>query len=126
MSYDSMPTSVLVVDADPCLRGVLESWLNECDCILTYAGAGDETWPVEPFELLVVDIAFPRRGGVELLRRLAGAHPGVPIVALSPTFVGPVACAGMVARELGVACVVAKPLTRAALHGAVRRLVPPK
>lgn len=115
---------VLVVDADPALRGLLEPWMSECACALTYASSGGDASPPGRFELLVVDIPFPRQGGIELLRRLAGAHPGVPIVALSPTFLGSVARAGTVARALGVARALAKPLSREALISAVRQLLP--
>jgi CheY-like chemotaxis protein len=117
------PHPVLVVDADPALRGLLEEWMGECGCELTYAGTDGER-PSGRFDLLVVDIAFPRQGGPELLRRLSEEHPGTPIVALSPTFFGSVACAGALARTLGAARVLSKPVSREALISAACQLLP--
>ena len=116
---------VLIVDTDPALRGLLEEWLGECDCALSYA-CRDEAAQAPPagrFELLVVDIPYPRQGGLELLQRLASEHPGTPIVVLSPTFFGSVGCAGALARTLGVARVLPKPLSREALLAAARELL---
>jgi len=117
------PHPVLVVDADPALRGLLEEWMGECGCELSYADTGGER-PPGRFDLVVVDIAFPRQGGSERLRRLSEAHPGTPIVALSPTFLGSVACAGALARTLGAARVLSKPLSRDALLDAACQLLP--
>jgi CheY-like chemotaxis protein len=116
------PHPVLVVDADAALRGLLEAWMGECGCELTYACTGGD--PVAGrFDLLIVDVAFPRQGGPELLRRLSEEHPGAPIVALSPTFFGSVACAGALARTLGAARVLPKPVSREALLAAARELL---
>jgi CheY-like chemotaxis protein len=116
--------SVLVVDADPALRGLLDEWMGECGCALTYASPGDDAPPGRRYALVVADVPFPRQGGLERLRRLGQAHPGTPILALSPTFFGSVCCAGDVARSLGVARVLAKPVSRAALIAAARQLLP--
>lgn len=119
----SAPHPVLVVDADPALRGLLEEWMGECACELTYADTGGDR-PPGRFDLVVVDIAFPRQVGPELLRRLSEDHPGTPIVALSPTFLGSVACAGALARTLGAARVLSKPVSRGALLAAACHLLP--
>jgi CheY-like chemotaxis protein len=117
------PHPVLVVDADPALRDLLEEWMGECACELTYADTGGER-PPGRFDRVVVDIGFPRQGGPERLRRLSEEHPGTPIVALSPTFFGSVACAGALARTLGAARVLSKPLSRDALLDAACQLLP--
>jgi DNA-binding NtrC family response regulator len=115
---------VLVIDADPLLNRLLGQWLAECGCTPCHAGA-----PGEPtagrYELLIVDVPFPRQGGGDLLRRIANEHPGTPILALSSTFFGSVACAGSLCSSLGVASVLPKPLAREALITAVQKVLKP-
>ena len=116
------PHPVLVVDADAALRGLLEEWMGACGCELTYACTGGDRVP-GGFDLMIVDVAFPRQDGPALLRRLSEEHPGTPIVALSPTFFGSVARAGALARTLGAARVLPKPVSREALLAAARQLL---
>jgi CheY-like chemotaxis protein len=112
---------VLLVDLDPPIAALIEEWL---------CGAGFEVHlAIEPVaghalsaDLVLVDVPFPRQGG-ERLRALAQALPGAPILALSPTFFAGVAARGAVARELGVAGVLAKPVQCAALLSAVAELL---
>jgi CheY-like chemotaxis protein len=112
---------VLVVDADRATRDLLDEWL---------AGSGYRVAAAEAeagaasggAALIVVDLPFPRQGGQAVLQRLAAQHPGVPILALSSTFFASVACTGAVARELGVAGVLPKPIRRDALVAAVTAL----
>jgi DNA-binding NtrC family response regulator len=80
-------TRVLLVEADPALAELLEEWL---------AGAGCAPVEDRP-ERVLVDLPFLRERREELLRQLADAHPGIPIVAMP------------------------KPLTRDALVAALRR-----
>lgn len=122
---------VLVADADRATRDLLDEWL---------AGSGYRVAPADPqadppagsgaapggAALIVVDLPFPRQGGQAVLQRLAAQHPGVPILALSSTFFASVACTGPVARELGVAGVLPKPIRREALLAAVTALAGPR
>lgn len=114
------PGHVLLVDADPLLACLLEEWL---------AAEGLATHTVPPAggasacRLVIVDLPYPRRGGVDSIREVASRHPGVPIIALSPTLFSSVESCGTVSRALGVDCVLAKPTTRERLLSAVRRFV---
>jgi DNA-binding NarL/FixJ family response regulator len=63
-----------------------------------------------------------RHDGAERLRRIAQAHQGAPLIALSPTFFGSVLCSGDCADALGVAGVLPKPVSREALTAGVRKL----
>lgn len=110
---------VLVVDADPALFPLLQEWLAECDCIAVQGGEHNE----DRFDLVIVDIPFPRQGGAESVARLAREHPDARILALSSCFFSGVACRGAVARTLGVASVLPKPVARDALISAVRALI---
>ena len=81
--------------------------------------AGD----ADRFDLVIVDIPFPRHGGAQLIARVTGDHPGVPILALSSCFFGDIECQGEVARSVGVQSVLPKPVTRDRLVRAVQGLV---
>jgi len=116
--------SVLVVDADPALLGLLEEWLGAqgLSVVEERTASGE---PLENgFDLVVVDVPFPRHCGLEALKRVAHRHPGVPILALSSSFFAGIASTGVVAQALGVAGVLPKPVGREALCAAVRKLLP--
>lgn len=114
------PRRVLVVGADAALFALLQEWLGECACTAVEASAARKQ---DRFELVIVEIPFPRQGGVELVKQIANEHPGAPILALSSCFFAGIACRGEVARGLGVASVLPKPVSRDALLSAVRSLL---
>ena len=109
---------ILLVDTEPALAAIVAEWLEP------------EGWRVESGDvargaaLVIVDVAFPRQAA-EHLQRLGAVHAGTPILVLSSTFLGRIDCCGAVARQLGVAGVLPKPLQRDALLGAVQQLAGP-
>lgn len=115
---------MLLVDVDCATAGLLGEWLagDGCCAVDACACSGIDR---SRFALAVVDVPFPRDGGQERVQRLQREHPGVPVLALSPTFFSSIACTGAVARGLGVAGVLPKPVSRDALIAAVRRLLRP-
>jgi DNA-binding response OmpR family regulator len=113
---------ILVVDDDPALVGLIEEWLAAYGCSVAQERSREHRVG-DRFDLVIVDVAFPRQGGPSLLQRIANEHPGAPMLALSSTFFASVECSGDVARSLGVASVLPKPLTREALVSAVRNLL---
>jgi DNA-binding response OmpR family regulator len=108
---------VLVLDADRATFGLVSEWL---------AGDGwrvsEAAVPGETPALVLVDVPYPRHDGAQHLKRIADAHPGAPVIALSPTFFGSVLCTGDCADALGVAGVLPKPVSREALVAGVRKL----
>lgn len=114
---------VLIVGADRALFELIGEWLAADGCNAVLESASDGSSP-RRVDLVVVDIPFPRQGGLDLLRRIAGERPGTPILALSSTFFAGIESNGAVARALGVAGVLPKPLRRDALIAAVRNLLP--
>lgn len=116
-SAAAAPRRVLVIDSDPALFGLLQQWLGECGCIAVDASAARKE---DRFDLVIVDIPFPRQGGVELAKRIANEYPSAPILALSSCFFAGIACTGAVARTLGVARVLPKPVSRDTLISTVR------
>ena len=115
----SATTRVLVVDADPALLGLLEEWLAARGCTVEAAPPTG----CDGFDLILVDVPSPRQC-TEALKAIVEAHPRTPILALSSSFFPGVDTTGAVARALGVAGVVAKPVTQRVLLDAVRRLLP--
>jgi CheY-like chemotaxis protein len=115
---------LLLVDADAALAGLIEEWLADEGCVVLRQSGADTVATAEgPFDAIIVDVPFPRQGGVDLIRRVAQNHPMAPILALSSTFFAGIECCGPVARALGATCVLPNPASRAALIGAVRRLL---
>ena len=113
---------VLVVDADRALLALLKEWLAEYGFSVVEPGAADKGTR-QRFDLVVVDVPFPRQGGPDLLRRVANDHPGTPILALSSSFFPGIESTGAVAQALGVASVLPKPIMRDALMMAVCNLL---
>jgi CheY-like chemotaxis protein len=112
-----------VVNTDPAVSALIEEWLGACGFTVV---ASNERPPgpdaCNAFSLVIVDIPAPRHGAGEHVHRIACDHPGTPVLALSSHFFPGVERTGGVARALGVACVLAKPLSRDSLVNAVQSL----
>ena len=104
-------TKVLLVEADPALRGLVEEWL-----------AGEE-WDLvqEQPDVVLLDLPGPRENSSAVVRRVSNQYPQAPVVALSASFFDGIESNGAIARSLGVTSVLPKPLTRDALLAALRR-----
>ena len=111
----------LLVDFEPALATLIVEWLGAIGVDAFVQGRAGLDGDVA--DLVVVDIPYPRQEGAWRLRALGAALPATPILALSPAFFAGVAASGSVARELGVAGVLATPVCRDALVAAVRRLL---
>ena len=118
-----MQARILVVDTDRAVLGLLEEWLDVCGCRVESDQNHAATANSGRFDVLIVDVPHPKRGGMELLQQLAARHPGTPIIVLSSTFFPGVESTGGVARTLGVARVLPKPVGRESLITAVRSLL---
>jgi CheY-like chemotaxis protein len=123
---------VLLIDAERSLGGLLEEWLGAAGCRVTQAaadadadaGAGAGGAAEARYDLVVVDVPFPRCGGVDLIARITKRHPVTPILALSSSFFAGIDCCGAVARTLGVSGVCPWPASRETLIDAARRFLP--
>jgi CheY-like chemotaxis protein len=115
---------VRLVDADSAWRELLEHWLQAMGCTVLPDDENNLSLVHGAVDLVIVDVPFPRQGGVDLVRRIAAQHPATPILALSTNFFSGIECNGPVARALGVECVLPKPATREALAAAVRLVLP--
>lgn len=115
------PFRVCVIDDDDAWRALLEQWLQGMGCEVVPEPTGASAPMVN---LVIVDLPFPRQGGVDLVKRITSRHPATPILALSSNFFSRIECCGPLARDLGVDCVLPKPATREAIAAAVRRVLP--
>jgi len=117
----NLPRKILLVEGDAALQGLLEEWLASEGHDVSVDSPSErrsDNWP----HLVIVDLPYSREHGVELLRRVAQAHPTAPILALSSNLLTSVASTGAVAHALGASGVLAKPISRDALIAAVRDL----
>lgn len=112
--------TVLLVDVDPALTELLAEWLaprgigvqQECDAV-----------PGARYDLLIVDIPFPRQDGAQRLGRVVQEHPDIPIIAISAAFFPGVVCRGAMCCTLGIAGALPKPVPRAEFLSIVQRLL---
>jgi DNA-binding response OmpR family regulator len=114
--------SIVIYEADDLMRGLLQEWLK---------GAGYRVSTVAPWappphvaaDLVIVSIGMPKHTGSRVADKIRAAHPGTPIIAISAQFRADLSTAGTTARALGVAQVIAKPLSRDALLTAVSAII---
>ena len=109
--------TALVLDADPDTLGLLREWLGEAGWSVLDAAQAEER--LSSVQLILIDLAYPRRSAAAPLQAVADDHPATPVLALSATFHASVEPHGEVARQLRVAGVLPKPIRREALLAAV-------
>ena len=118
--------SIHVVDADLATFELIREWL-EPEGWRVIERIPERTPELAPglhataddCSLVIVDLAYPRDAHLPALVRLREALPGVPLLVMSPTIFEGVGCCGPCARQLGVAGVLPKPVSRAALVAAI-------
>ena len=115
-------SSIVIYEADDLMRGLLREWLT---------GAGYRVSAVSPCgppllveaDLVIANIGMPKHAGSRAADKIRAAYPGAPIIAISAQFRADLSTAGTTAQTLGVAQVMAKPLTRDALLAAVSAII---
>ena len=119
-----MRARVLLADDDPILREFAGEYLRESGFSVTLAEDGRQALGMaraDRFDLIVTDICMPNMDGIELLQALRGAHPRMPVLAISAGVGG--AHADLLletAKALGAVAVLQKPLARASFLAAVK------
>ncbi len=79
-------SALLVADDDPVARDLLAEVLGREGYRVRTAGGGEECVQLaqrEPFDLALVDLRMPDLDGLEVLRRLSGLDPPVPVLMLT-------------------------------------------
>lgn len=78
--------TILVVDDDAAVRGVLRDALRMGDFDVLLAEGGEQALALaeqHPLDLVVLDLGMPGMSGYELLDGLRERRPGLPVVILS-------------------------------------------
>jgi DNA-binding response OmpR family regulator len=117
------PMSTIVIhEADDLMRGLLKEWLTGAGYRV---GAATLCGPPCLADLVIVNIGMPKHLGSRVTDEIRAAHPRTPIIAISAQFRADLSTAGTTAQSLGVAQVIAKPLSRDTLLAAVRAIIDP-
>lgn len=111
-------TIIAVYESDDLMYGLLSEWLTGAGHVV-HDSMRIHDRRMAHADLVIVSIAGPKPEIDLLIRGARNVHPKAPIVALSSQARLGLSCKGGLARELGVARVMAKPLTREALVAAV-------
>jgi len=104
------------------MRALLEEWLSEAG-YRVHAAASHDLQSGRLADLVIVSVYMPKQAGAQLVREIQAMHPGTPLIAISGQFLPGFSASGAIARALGVQRVIAKPLARIDLLGAVRSLI---
>jgi DNA-binding response OmpR family regulator len=115
---------IVIYEEDPLMRALLQEWLCSAGYHATDTSFAKEL--ASRADLVIVSISSPKHAGAYLLQEIQAVHPGTPLIALSGQFRGGLSSAGTTAQRLGVAQIIAKPLTRDTLLGAVHAMIDPR
>jgi CheY-like chemotaxis protein len=119
-------TRILVVDDDARVRTTARALLEAAGFEVVEAESGEAALTLlgtEVVEAVLTDIFMPHTDGIELIHALHRDSPGLPVVAMSGGGYNDGKDVLAVARLLGAAAIVQKPLTRRQLVGAIRRAI---
>ena len=122
-------TRILVVDDDAKVRMTARALLEAAGYEVVEAESGEAALTMlrsEGVEVVVTDIFMPHTDGIELIHALHRDSPGLPVVAMSGGGFDDGKDVLSVARLLGAAQIVQKPLTQRKLVGAIRRAIGPR
>jgi CheY-like chemotaxis protein len=127
-------SNIVIYEENDLMRALLEEWLIEAG-YRVHAAASHELQsgtlaeqsgtPADgrPADLVIVSVYMPKHAGAQLVRKIQAMHPDTPLIAISGQFLPGLSANGAIAQTLGVQQVIAKPLTRIDLLGAVRAIV---
>jgi DNA-binding response OmpR family regulator len=116
-------STIVIYEADDLMRGLLKEWLTGAGYRVRAATlCGSACLQAD---LVIVNMGMPKQAGSRVADEIRAAHPGTPIIAISAQFRADLSSAGTTAQALGVAQVIAKPLSRDTLLAAVRAIIEP-
>ena len=80
------PARLLIIDDEPSIRESLETLLTLEGFDVTLAPDGAEGLDLlsrNEFDLLLLDLALPGESGIDLLPRITGLHPNLPVIMIT-------------------------------------------
>lgn len=113
---------ILVIDDDKSIRELLRTFLESRGHEVLEADDGSlgiEMVRSDSYDLVVIDMVMPKRGGMETIMELCQATPELPVIAMSgkiPTAVRPI---NSLVRQFGVRDILQKPFTRNSFFEAI-------
>lgn len=114
-----VPVDIVIYEEDELTRALLQQWLGEAGYRVHVGTLGTSDCG-RPADLVIANVSMPKQAGARCIRRIQAAHPHTPLIAISGQFRSGLSAVGAAAQALGVQQVMAKPLVRADLMGAVR------
>jgi CheY-like chemotaxis protein len=115
-------STIVIYEADDLMRSLLKEWLTGAGYRIAVA---TPSGPPPSADLVIANVCMPKQAGSRVAAEIRAAHPGTPIIAISAQFRADLSSAGTTAQSLGVAQVIAKPLSRDTLLAAVRAIIDP-
>jgi DNA-binding response OmpR family regulator len=115
-------SNIAIYEENDLMRALLKEWLSETG-YRVHATASLDEHSGSPADLVIVSVYMPRHAGAQFVRKVQAMHPGTPLIAISGQFLPGLSANGAIAQTLGVQQVIAKPLTRIDLLGAVRAII---
>jgi two-component system, OmpR family, response regulator len=77
---------ILLIDDEPGILNFVSRGLRDAGYTVDVAADGEGGLKAAlgpPYDLIILDLLLPDLGGIDLLRRLMGRHPGQPVIVLS-------------------------------------------
>jgi CheY-like chemotaxis protein len=120
---------IVIYEENDLMRALLKEWLTDAGYRVHAAASHDLHSGLlaggRPADLVIVSVYMPKHVGAQLVRKILAMHPATPLIAISGQFLPGFSANGAIAQALGVQQVVAKPLARVDLLGAVRATIGP-
>ena len=109
--------SIALYERDDLMYGLLREWLGGAGHVVRDSTSAQVAIPCA--DLVIMSISMPKGETQLLIRGMQRIHPGAPIIVLSSQARLGLSSNGVLARELGVERVMAKPLARKELIAVV-------
>ncbi len=117
---------VLVVDDDDSFRTLLTEMLESLGHSVSKAADGEEALErvrETSFDLLLLDLVMPRKGGIETLMALASGARRIPVVVTSASIVDDDESVPRLVKRYGARAVLSKPFSREQLAEVLSSIV---
>lgn len=121
-----MPQRILLVEDDEPTRKILAKLLAQHGYKVAEASNGRAAMDQiqhTPTELVITDMMMPEMDGMEMIVSLRRIYPGVKIIAISESGLGPAENSLKIARALGAQKTLVKPLDAEHLISAVQEVL---
>ena len=111
---------ITIVDDDECVRESMSSLLRSVGHVVHEVGSGEEliaSVALDETDCVISDVRMPGMSGLELQRRLALSHPGLPVILMTAHASDEEV--RLRALKDGAAAYLAKPLDEETVHEAI-------